>query len=310
MLNKERVPRKDRPITQRQSRIEYNFLVCRYYVPEAAISGSRQPSFCCFWLERRKMTTPIASARILTRSLNRASLYHVLGICVNECSDLPFMFSYVSVQRLHTWTCKMYQLAKVVLFASSVLAATPLIVLNTTTTPNGFHNAARGFNTFPIQANTNTTPSWTGFDQENVKRQCDVLATPAFQAAGYQYCSLDSGWSTNNGDANGRLLYDPSLFDLPEFATELHQEDLKLGVYVLPGAFCSDGNKTILGTDGITLNSTFNGNDDGFLRCDFDFTKPGVQEWHNSVVDLFAEWYDSNFVRRTSTDPSPGELTS
>lgn len=173
---------------------------------------------------------------------------------------------------------------------SLVSAAAPLTILNATTTPNGFHNAARGFNTWGMQDNTNTTPSWTGYNQDNVKRQCDVLATTPFQAAGYKYCSLDSGWSLDNGDEHGRLLYSPELFDLPSFASYLHGEQLELGVYVLPGAFCSDGNKTILGTDGIILNSTYNGNNDGFLRCDFDFSRPGVQEWHNSVVNLFAQW--------------------
>lgn len=173
--------------------------------------------------------------------------------------------------------------------AAPAPAASHLTILRTTTTPNGFHNAARGWNSFPIQANPLTTPSWTGFNQGNVTPQCDVLATPAFKAAGYQYCSLDSGWSTNNGDEHARLLYDPTLFDLPAFANHLHSKGLKLGIYVLPGAFCSDGNKTIAGTN-ILLNSTFNGNNDGFLRCDFDFSKPGVQQWHNSVIDLFASW--------------------
>jgi alpha-galactosidase len=180
----------------------------------------------------------------------------------------------------------------VYLLVTAMLAcvrAASLNVLYTTVTPNGFHNAARGWNSFGLQANPATTPSWTGFNQGNVSVQCDVLSQDSFQSAGYKYCSLDSGWSLNNGDQNGRLLFDPSLFDMPAFAKHLHDKGLLLGVYVLPGAFCSDGDKTILGTD-ILLSSTFNGNNDGFLRCDFDFTKPGVQVWHNSVIDLFASW--------------------
>lgn len=180
-----------------------------------------------------------------------------------------------------------------ILLATLVHASTNLAVLKTTTTPNGFHRAARGFNTFGIQANPDTTPSWSGYNQGNVTTQCSVLAEEPFVSNGYQYCSLDSGWSLNNGDQYGRLLYDPTLFNLPEFADYLHSKDLLLGVYVLPGAFCTDGNKTIYGTD-ITLNSTFNGNNDGFLRCDFNFSAPGVQQWHNSVVDLFASWYASS----------------
>lgn len=42
----------------------------------------------------------------------------------------------------------------------------------------------------------------------------------------------------------------------------------------LPDDFCDDGDKA---TD-ILLNSTFNGNNNRFLRCGYDFKKPGVQE--------------------------------
>jgi alpha-galactosidase len=177
----------------------------------------------------------------------------------------------------------------IMIAATAVTSAAALNVLKYTTTPNGFHNAPRGFNTWPIQANPRTTPSWTAFDEANVKAQCGVLAQPDFQAAGYKYCSLDSGWSQDGGDENGRILYDPAKFDLPEFGNWLHDQGLLLGIYILPGFFCSDSNKTILGTD-IPLSNIWNGNDNGFLRCDIDTTKDGSQEWHDSIIELFAEW--------------------
>lgn len=181
-------------------------------------------------------------------------------------------------------------ITSILVVAALVHASSNLNVLKSITTPNGFQRAARGFNTYGIQANPNTTPSWTGYNQGNVTTQCSILAEEPFVSNGYQYCSLDSGWSLNNGDEYGRLLYDPTLFNLPEFADYLHSKNLLPGVYVLPGAFCTDGNKTIYGTN-ITLNSTFNGNNDGFLRRDFNFEAPGIQQWHNSVVDLFTSWY-------------------
>jgi alpha-galactosidase len=43
-----------------------------------------------------------------------------------------------------------------------------------------------------------------------------------------------------------------------------------------------------LGTD-IKVGDTFNGNFDQIL-CQFDYNKEGVQQWHDSVVALWASW--------------------
>ncbi|KAG2171935.1 hypothetical protein INT43_001411 [Umbelopsis isabellina] len=188
--------------------------------------------------------------------------------------------------RFYYRNCLIANALALVVNASPVKRDNGLTVLKTTTTPDGFHSAATGWNSFGLQANNAVNPNWK-YDQDHVIQQCDVLADTLHMDGGY--CSLDSGWSTNNGDDYARLLYDTTIFDLPTLASHLHSKSLNLGVYVLPGAFCTDGNKTIYGTN-IKLNSTFSGNNDGFLRCDFDFQKPGVQEWHNSVVNLFAQW--------------------
>ena len=66
----------------------------------------------------------------------------------------------------------------------------------------------------------------------------------------------------------------------------------QLGVYIVPGTFSADRDKLILGTN-LTLGSTWKHPDvkahSKFCRMEFDFSRPGVQEWHNSVVDLFCE---------------------
>jgi alpha-galactosidase len=169
----------------------------------------------------------------------------------------------------------------------------PLKVVRTSRTSNGFDSPPRGWNSFGLQANPGINPSFA-FDQNGVIEQADALlkVIPADLLAAHDYyISLDSGWSIgDHGDEHGRITYETSNFDIPALASYLHSKGLKLGVYILPGAFCKDSNKTIDGTY-IPIEATLTGNNNGFSRCDFDFSKDGVQEWHDGVVGLFASWY-------------------
>lgn len=175
-----------------------------------------------------------------------------------------------------------------ILVAPVSLAAPPLQVLSYLQTPGGFHSSARGWNSFGLQAND--VGANFHFNQTGVIEQCDVLASDdALRAGNYTYCSLDSGWSVGgNGDENGRIIYDDTNFDIPKLADHLHSKGLKLGVYVVPGAFIADLDKTILGTD-TKIKQVCSG-DEGLVRCIFDYTRPEVQTWHNSVVKQFASW--------------------
>ncbi|KZO97269.1 glycoside hydrolase family 27 protein [Calocera viscosa TUFC12733] len=166
----------------------------------------------------------------------------------------------------------------------------PLNVLRYATTPNGFNSPPRGWNSFGMQANIQAATHFA-MTQNDTIAQCDMLADPdALGGAGYEYCSLDSGWSIgDHGDHHGRIMYIQEQLDLPALAEHLHSRGLKLGVYVVPGAFAKDANKTIYGTN-IRLNDTLSGHNNGLARIDFNYTRDGVQEWHNSVVNLFAEW--------------------
>ena len=159
-----------------------------------------------------------------------------------------------------------------------------LNVLYTETTPNGFHQAARGWNTYGLQANPDIFPGGFNMNQANATANCDVLATEPFKNANYTLCSLDAGWNTNDPDEYGHPLYNVTRFNLPEFADYLHSKGLKLGIYTNPGFYCSAINSTIPGTN-IFLNETVYPG-----TCIFDYTLPGVQEWHNSLIDLFASW--------------------
>lgn len=110
---------------------------------------------------------------------------------------------------------------------------------------------------------------------------------------GYEYCSLDSGWSLpTEGDEFGRITYDSSLFDIPELADHLHNNGAKLGVYILPGFFAKDAKKTIEGTD--TKLSSIQANEGepcrAMARCNINYNATGAQEWCDSNVKQFADW--------------------
>ncbi|KAH8120798.1 hypothetical protein ACSS6W_009858 [Trichoderma asperelloides] len=171
--------------------------------------------------------------------------------------------------------------------APAASAATSLKVIGYAQTPNGFKGPARGWNSFALQANPSAAPGFK-FDQAHVLTQCSVLASAPFNGQ-YDTCSLDSGWSVgDHGDDFGRLIYDDTVFDIPSLASSLHSQGLKMGVYVVPGAFINDANKTIFGTE-TTIGEVCTGNE-GLARCVFDYTRPETQAWHNSVVNLFASW--------------------
>jgi len=149
------------------------------------------------------------------------------------------------------------------------------------TSAHGFTVPAQGCNTFGLQ----TLGKGFVLNQNNVQAQCDLMDA----AAGYTLCSIDSGWSGNGGDLSGRLVPDTSVFpDLASLASHLHSQGKELGVYILPGAFSSDVGVTVQGTN-IKLGSLFDTSQPSYnSRQTFDFSKDGVQQWHNSVIDNFA----------------------
>jgi alpha-galactosidase len=151
------------------------------------------------------------------------------------------------------------------------------------TTPGGFSSAPKGWNSFAMQS------LGMKFNQENVIQQCDQLIN-VLGGYGYDLCSLDSGWSVGaEGDEYGRITYDSSIFNIPQLADHLHSKGLKLGVYVVPGYFANDANKTVIGTN-YSLSEIGNGHNNGLARIDLNYSHPGAQKWCNSVIDQFAQW--------------------
>ncbi|KFY33461.1 hypothetical protein V494_07602 [Pseudogymnoascus sp. VKM F-4513 (FW-928)] len=169
-----------------------------------------------------------------------------------------------------------------------------IVPVKTGKTPQGFYSAPRGWNSWAIQINPKTTPSAPSdlsplTNQAFIIEQCSVLADPDILAAGYDLCSLDGGWYGNVTDQYGRVTYDDTRFDIPKLATYLHSKGLKLGLYNMPNLPCEAADKNIYGHD-IKVGTTFNGVEDKYGLCYFNYTHPNTQLYHNSLIDLWASW--------------------
>jgi alpha-galactosidase len=156
---------------------------------------------------------------------------------------------------------------------------------------NGFTSPARGWNSFGLQAASDKLKHDAGWDfnDYHFRQQCDLIV---IQTGHDYYCSIDSGWSVGcNGDENGIPEVEASVIpNITDLANHLHGRGLKLGLYVLPGAFSEDRNKLVEGTQ-ISIGSLFDENETEYnCRRAFDYSRDGVQQWHDSVIKKFASW--------------------
>ncbi|CAK7199282.1 hypothetical protein SEUCBS139899_001957 [Sporothrix eucalyptigena] len=171
----------------------------------------------------------------------------------------------------------------------------PLTVLTIGTTANGYTTSARGWNTWSIQslADPNIVPGWDAttapyLDDASILSQCSVLTTTPFQAAKFTLCSLDGGWSATEVNSNGLIVPNTKILNITAISDYLHANDLLLGVYVHPGVPCSANGKLIPGTD-IYTQTLFSGQEDQ-SQCYFNYSAPGIQDWHNAQVALWASY--------------------
>ncbi len=138
--------------------------------------------------------------------------------------------------------------------------------------------------------------------QANVQAQSDALASSGLQMHGIQYIDIDSGWQ-GSFDANGRPIPNTSTFpDIQALIAHIHQNGQKAGIYWIPGVEYPAvmANSPILGTtyhiQDILAVPYRAGNAFGTpgttspYHYKIDYTKPGAQEYTNSVVALFASW--------------------
>ncbi|WP_213804654.1 CBM35 domain-containing protein [Granulicella sp. dw_53] len=164
---------------------------------------------------------------------------------------------------------------------------------------------------------------WSSFSQQtisssfltqaNIAAQSDAMSSSGLQAHGFNYINIDSGWM-GSFDANGRPIPNTSTFpDIAALVAHIHQNGQKAGIYWIPGVEqpAVDANYPILGTQyhikdilavPYTAGNSFGGSGTSPFHYKIDFTKPGAQEYTNSVVNLFASW-GIDFIKLDAVTP-------
>jgi alpha-galactosidase len=146
-------------------------------------------------------------------------------------------------------------------------------------------------------------------NEQNILAQSDAMRSSGLQAHGFQYINLDAGWS-GNADPYGRGLWNTTAFPhFLEMIQHIHANGQKVGIYLLPGIGPQTvaANLPIFGTpyhaqdivvEPLTIGNGF-GNGYGYK---IDFTKPGAQEYYNSMINLYASW-GIDFIKVDSVTP-------
>ncbi|WP_263418541.1 alpha-galactosidase D [Terriglobus albidus] len=164
---------------------------------------------------------------------------------------------------------------------------------------------------------------WSSFSQQtldgnfltqaNMIAQSDALKTSGLQEHGFVYINLDSGWQ-GSFDQNGRPIPNTTTFpDIKALVDHIHANGQKAGLYWIPGIEqpAVDGNYPILGTQYHTQDivvtplakgNAFAGNPPNPYHDKIDFTKPGAQEYIDSVVALFSSW-GFDFIKLDAVTP-------
>ena len=170
------------------------------------------------------------------------------------------------------------------------------------------HKPYLGWSTFSEQ-----TINGSFLTQANVQTQSDALKASGIEEHGFRYINIDSGWQ-GSFDGNGRPIPNTTTFpDMKALVDHIHANGQKAGIYWIPGIEqpAVDGNYPILGTTYHTQDivvmplaqgNAFAGPLPNPYHDKIDFTKPGAQEYINSVVDLFASW-GIDFIKLDAVTP-------
>jgi len=164
---------------------------------------------------------------------------------------------------------------------------------------------------------------WSSFSQQTIQgdfltqanmiTQSDALKASGLQDHGFVYINLDSGWQ-GSFDGNGRPIPNSTTFpDIKAMVDHIHANGQKAGIYWIPGIEqpAVDGNYPILGTPYHTQDivviplakgNAFAANPPNPYHDKIDFTKPGAQEYIDSVVQLFSDW-GFDFIKLDAVTP-------
>jgi hypothetical protein len=193
-------------------------------------------------------------------------------------------------------------------FSASFLATTLLAYSSHAQVNNAGQRPYLGWSSFSQQ-----TLDGNFLTQANMIAQSDALKASGLQEHGFVYINMDSGWQ-GSFDGNGRPIPNTSIFpDIKALVSHIHANGQKAGIYWIPGIEqpAVDGNYPILGTqyhtqDIVTLplarGNAFGGNPPNPYHDKIDFTKPGAQEYIDSVVALFSEW-GIDFIKLDAVTP-------
>ena len=164
---------------------------------------------------------------------------------------------------------------------------------------------------------------WSSFSQQTIQgdfltqanmiTQSDALKASGLQDHGFVYINLDSGWQ-GSFDGNGRPIPNSTTFpDIKAMVDHIHANGQKAGIYWIPGIEqpAVDGNYPILGTPYHTQDivviplakgNAFAANPPNPYHDKIDFTKPGAQEYIDSIVELFSSW-GFDFIKLDAVTP-------
>ena len=164
---------------------------------------------------------------------------------------------------------------------------------------------------------------WSSFSQQTIQgdfltqanmiTQSDALKASGLQDHGFVYINLDSGWQ-GSFDQNGRPIPNSTTFpDITAMVDHIHANGQKAGIYWIPGIEqpAVDGNYPILGTPYTTQQivvmplakgNAFAANPPNPYHDKIDFTKPGAQEYIDSIVALYSSW-GFDFIKLDAVTP-------
>ena len=169
-----------------------------------------------------------------------------------------------------------------------------------------------GWSSWSLQATTAPGYGGSWFNQWNLAQQSNALKH-TLQPYGYTYFNIDSGLLGGDWDQYGRPI--PSKKDFPGgvqwISKVVHGNGQKLGVYWIPGVETNiyNANPQIYGTHyhikDIVAQPLQTGNAFGKWHLKIDFTRPGAQEYIDSIVDEMAAW-GVDFLKIDGVSPGSG----
>ena len=144
--------------------------------------------------------------------------------------------------------------------------------------------------------------------------------------AGYECFVIDISWYIiRDGekidyamDEWGRYLPSPTNFPngFETMIQRTHDAGLKFGLHLMRGVphKAVDNRMPILGTGGITANMIVNNDPEdhcpwGDMNIGIDLSKPGGQEYYDSVIKQMAEW-GVDFIKYDDIEGNPGEMAA